>query len=155
MDLAEVSLKPVATSLSPLSLSIVPPSEPTLLLKFSAEIDNVSSIMTLLVPHRSVEPLMDLLEHRAYGGDFDQASSSQEMHDAMDGVNVELRAEVAAVELSLADVLRLRPGDVVPLGRPVSRGVTLYVDQVPAYTGSPGRNGNMRAVQVREPWSTT
>jgi flagellar motor switch protein FliM len=155
MDLAEVSLKPVATSLSPLSLSIVPPSEPTLLLKFSAEVDNVTSVMTLLLPHRSVEPLMGLLEHRAYGGEYDQSSSSQEMHDAMGGVNVEVRAEVAAVDLRLADVLRMQPGDVIPLERSVSRGVTLCVDQVPAYTANPGRNGNMRAVQVREPWSAT
>jgi flagellar motor switch protein FliM len=155
MDLAEVSLKPMATSLSPLSLSIVPPSEPTLLLKFSAEVDNVASIMTLLLPYRSVEPLMDMLEQYAFGGEYNDGSSSQEMHDAMDGVNVELRAEVAAVDLDLADVLAMRPGDVIPLERPVSRGVTLYVDQVPAYAGTPGRNGNVRAVQVREPWRET
>src|SRR3954447_11507157 len=153
MDLAEVSLKPVATSLSPLGVSIVPPSEPTLLLKFSAQVDNVASVMTLLLPHRSVEALMHLFEHNVYGMQLDESSSSHEMHDAMGGVDVELRAEVAAVELSLADVLRMRPGDVIPLERPVSRGVTLYVDEVPAYTGNPGRNGNVRAVQVREPWS--
>jgi flagellar motor switch protein FliM len=70
-------------------------------------------------------------------------------------VNVEVRAEVAAVELRLADVLRMQPGDVIPLERAVSRGVTLCVDQVPAYTANPGRNGNMRAVQVREPWRAT
>jgi flagellar motor switch protein FliM len=155
MDLADVSLQPMTTTLSPLSLSIVPPSEPTLLLKFSAAIDDVSSVMTLLLPYRSVEPLMELLEQYAYGGEPNDGSSSQEMQDAMGGVDVELRAEVAAVELKLADVLRLRPGDVIPLERSVSRGVTLYADQVPAYTGNPGRNGNVRAVQVRDPWSET
>ena len=47
----------------------------------------------------------------------------------------------------------MRPGDVIPLGRPVSHGVTLFVDEVPAYTGNPGRNASLRAVQVRGPWS--
>jgi flagellar motor switch protein FliM len=152
-DLADVTLKPVATALSPLSVQIVPPSEPTLLLNFSAHIDNIASIMTLILPHRSVEPLMDLFEQNTYGGADDDGSSSNEMQEVMGGVSVEVRAEVAAVELVLADVLRMRPGDLIPLERPVARGVTLYVDEVPAYTGNPGRNGNLRAVQVREPWS--
>jgi flagellar motor switch protein FliM len=154
-DLADVTLKPVATAVSPLSVQIVPPSEPTLLLNLSAQIDNVPSIMTLIVPHRSVEHLMPVLEQSTYGGAAEDGSSSNEMQDVMGAVDVQLRAEVAAIELSLADVLRMRPGDLVPLARPVSRGVTLYVDEVPAYTGNPGRNGNLRAVQVREPWSAT
>jgi flagellar motor switch protein FliM len=153
MDLAEVTLKPAATALSPLSVQIVPPSEPTLLLNLSAQIDSVVSIMTLILPHRSVGALMHLFEQNFYGSGVDDGSASNEMRDAMGGVNVELRAEVAAVDLSLADVLRMRPGDVVPLERSVAHGVTLYVDEVPAYTGNPGRNGNLRAVQVNEPWS--
>jgi flagellar motor switch protein FliM len=153
MDLAEVTLLPVATSLSPLSVQIVPPSEPTLLLNLSAQIDGVVSIVTLILPHRSVAPLMDLFEQSTYGGIGEDGSATNEMHDAMGGVSVELRAEVAAVDVTLDEALRMRPGDVIPLDRPVSRGVTLYVDEVPAYTGNPGRNGNLRAVQVREPWS--
>ncbi|MFL5883937.1 MAG: flagellar motor switch protein FliM [Thermoleophilaceae bacterium] len=153
MDIADVTLQPVATSLSPLSVQIVPPSEPTLLLNFSAQIDSVVSIMTLIMPYRSVSALMPKFEQSAYGGTNDDGSTSTKMHDAMGRVNVELRAEVAAVELPLADVLRMRPGDVIALERPVTRGVTLFVDEVPAYSGNPGRNGNLRAVQVREPWS--
>jgi flagellar motor switch protein FliM len=152
-DLADVTLKPVATSLSPLSVQIVPPSEPTLLLNFSAQLDSVASIMTLILPHRSVEPLMHLLEQNMFGAGGEDDSSSNEMQEVMGGVNVELRAEVAAVDIPLADMLRMRPGDVIPLDRSVSRGVTLFVDEVPAYTGNPGRNANLRAVQVRGPWS--
>jgi flagellar motor switch protein FliM len=152
-DLADVTLQPVATAVSTLSVQIVPPSEPTLLLNLSAQIDNVTSIITLILPHRSVGALMPLFEQNIYGWQADDGSSSKEMHAAMGRVDVEIRAEVAAIELPLADVLRMRPGDVVPLERPVSRGVTLHVDEVPAYVANPGRNGNLRAVQVREPWS--
>src|SRR5436305_4021566 len=59
-ELADVTLKPVATTVSPLSVQIVPPSEPTLLLKLGAHLDNVMSVMTLILPHRSLEPLMHL-----------------------------------------------------------------------------------------------
>jgi flagellar motor switch protein FliM len=152
-DLADVTLQPVATALSPLSVQLVPPSEPTLLLKLSAHIDSVTSVMTLVLPHRSVGALMHLFEQNIYGWQADDGSSTREMKAAMGHVDVEIRAEVASVELKLADVLRMRPGDVIPLERAVSRGVTLHVDEVPAYVGDPGRNGNLRAVQVRAPWS--
>jgi hypothetical protein len=28
----------------------------------------------------------------------------------------------------------------------------LYAGDVPAHVGEPGRNGNVRAVQIRQPW---
>ena len=49
----------------------------------------------------------------------------------------------------LRDVLALKAGDTVRLRRPIERGVTLSVGDVEAYDASPGRNGNLRAVQVR------
>jgi flagellar motor switch protein FliM len=45
-------------------------------------------------------------------------------------------------------VVRLEPGDVVPLVTPAAGGVVLYADQVPLVTARPGRNGRRRAVQV-------
>src|SRR2546421_8082739 len=82
-DLADVTLKPVATALSPLSVQIVPPSEPTLLLNLSAHLDSIASIVTLILPHRSVEPLMYLLEQSMFGGGGEDDSSSSEMQEVM------------------------------------------------------------------------
>ena len=71
------------------------------------------------------------------------------MRAAVGEVDVELRAEAGAVRLPLAEVLALQPGDTVRLRRPVDQGVTLCVGDVEAYDATPGRNGNLRAVQVR------
>src|SRR2546421_1866216 len=90
-DLADVTLRPIATSLSPLSVQIVPPSEPTLLLNLSAQIDSIVSIVTLILPHRSVEPLMHLLEQSTYGGAGGHDPPSNEMQEGMGGVSVEPR----------------------------------------------------------------
>jgi flagellar motor switch protein FliM len=45
------------------------------------------------------------------------------------------------------------PGDVIRLRRPAAQGIVVHVDEVPAYVARPGRNGNVRAVQIEEPWS--
>ena len=152
-DMADVSFSIVGTATSPMSVQIVPPSEPSLLIQLSASLGSLRSQMTLVLPHRSVEPIAQRLEQTHYGpASSVDTLARQDMHNAMRGVDIEVRAEVGAVELDLSDVLRLRPGDVVRLRRPAQQGAVVHVDDVPAYVADPGRNGNVRAVQIREPW---
>jgi flagellar motor switch protein FliM len=151
MDLAEVSLSMAGTSTNPTQVQLVPSSEPTLILNISAAVDGVVSVITLLLPHRSVEEIMHHFEQGAmYGPPTDADARNRElMRSAVGEVDVEVRAEAGAVKMPLADVLAMKPGDTVRLRRPVDRGVTLCVGDVEAYDASPGRNGNLRAVQVR------
>jgi flagellar motor switch protein FliM len=151
MDLAQVSLSMAGTSTNPTQVQLVPSSEPTLILNISAVVDGVSSVITLLLPHRSVEEIMHHFEQGAmYGPPTDADARNRElMRHAVGEVDVEVRAEAGAVKMPLADVLDLKPGDTIRLRRPVERGVTLCVGDVEAYDAAPGRNGNLRAVQVR------
>jgi flagellar motor switch protein FliM len=151
MDLAQVSLSMAGTSTNPTQVQLVPSSEPTLILNISAAVDGVMSVITLLMPHRSVEPIMHHFEQGAmYGPPTDADARNRDlMRSAVGEVDVEVRAEAGSVKLPLADVLALSPGDTVRLRRPVERGVTLCVGDVEAYDAAPGRNGNLRAVQVR------
>jgi len=153
MDLAQVSLSMAGTSTNPTQVQLVPSSEPTLILNVSAAVDGVVSVITLLLPHRSVEEIMHHFEQGAmYGPPTDADARNRElMRNAVGEVDVEVRAEAGAVKMPLADVLAMKPGDTIRLRRPVERGVTLCVGDVQAYDASPGRNGNLRAVQVRSP----
>ena len=120
-------------------------------MNLSATVDGVTSIITLLMPHRSVEPIIHHFEQGAmYGPPTDADARNRElMRSAVGEVDVEVRAEAGAVKLPLGEVLAIKPGDTIRLRRPVDRGVTLCVGDVEAYEASPGRNGNLRAVQVR------
>jgi len=151
MDLAQVSLSMAGTSTNPTQVQLVPSSEPTLILNISAMVDGVASVITLLLPHRSVEEIMHHFEQGAmYGPPTDADARNRElMRSAVGEVDVEVRVEAGAVKMPLAEVLAMKPGDTVRLRRPVERGVTLCVGDVEAYDASPGRNGNLRAVQVR------
>ena len=151
-DLADVSLALDGHAISPMSVQIVSPSEPTLLLNLSAMIDGLMSIMTLVIPHSAVERIMSKLEQGHYGAPQIDDNSKADMHDAVGDVEMNLRAEVGAVELPLSEVLAMQAGDVVRLRRPATKGIVLYAGDVPAHVGDPGRNGNLRAVQIRQPW---
>jgi flagellar motor switch protein FliM len=151
-DLADVSLTLDGHAISPMSVQIVSPSEPTLLLNLSAQIDGLMSILTLVIPHTAVEPIMSKLEQGHYGPAQIDEKSAADMQDAVGDVDMELRAEVGAIDLPMAEVLAMRPGDVVRLRRPAAKGVVLYAGDVAAHVGDAGRNGNARAVQIRQPW---
>ncbi|HEY1597302.1 MAG TPA: FliM/FliN family flagellar motor switch protein [Thermoleophilaceae bacterium] len=151
-DLAAVNLELSGHSISPMTVQIVSPNEPTLLLNISAMIDGLMSIMTLVIPHSAVEKIMAKLEQGHYGPALIDDQSSAAMHDAVGDVDMELRAEAGAISIPLADVLGMKAGDVVHLRRPASKGVVLYAGDVAAHVGDAGRNGNARAVQIRQPW---
>jgi flagellar motor switch protein FliM len=153
LDLADVHFSIGSMQTSPATFQLVPPSEPVLLLHLEARLDGLVAPIVICIPYRSVEPIVDKLEHRHYEGQVhvDPATAGK-VHDAVSGVDVELRAEVGAVELPVKDVLGLRVGDVLRLRRPADKGVVLFAGDVPTYVGAPGRNGNLRAVQVRAPW---
>ena len=152
LDWADVQLSIASTTALPMSVQVVPPSEPTLLLNFQADVDGLFSIMTLCMPHRSVAPLMHRLEQAHFGTPSEDSAAAEAVRAAVKGVDVELRAEVGAVELTVEEVLGLTPGDVLTLDRAVSKGVTLFAADVPAYSADAGRNGGARAVQVRDRW---
>jgi flagellar motor switch protein FliM len=153
LDLADVHFSIGSMQTSPMTFQLVPPSEPVLLLHLETRIDGLISPVVICIPYRSVEPIVYKREQRLYEG---QAQSDtmigSKVRAAVSGVDVELRAEVGAVDMPVGDVLDIKVGDVIRLKRPADRGVLLYAGDVPTYVATPGRNGNVRALQIRGPW---
>jgi flagellar motor switch protein FliM len=148
-DLAGVRLKISSTETSPIGVEIAPASEPTLLLALACRLEGFESSMTICLPHRSVAAMLRKLDRDTSLLAEADAGAADLIHGAVSGVSVELRAEVGGVELPVSDILGLGPGSIVPLRRPAARGVVVHVDGVPVYEATPGRNGNVRAVQIR------
>jgi flagellar motor switch protein FliM len=147
-DLAGATFDLVALD-SPLETAqVAPVSEPTLSLTLEARLGGSSWTGMLLVPHAAVAAMLatmaaDDAHHRAADGSLAEAVDA-----AVREVDVDLRAEVAAVELPVEEVLALRPGTLLRLQAPAAAGGTLYADEVPVCSVRLGRSGRRRAVQV-------
>jgi flagellar motor switch protein FliM len=152
LDLADVHFEVASMQTSPMTFQLVPPSEPVLMLHLETRLDGLVSPVVLCMPYRSVEPIVDKLEHRHYEGNAADPKAAGKVREAISGVDVELRVEAGAVDLKVSEVLGLAEGDVVRLRRPADKGVIVYAGDVPTYVASPGRNGNARAVQVKGAW---
>ncbi|MEA2468169.1 MAG: flagellar motor switch protein FliM [Thermoleophilaceae bacterium] len=152
LDLADVHFEIDSMQTSPMTFQLVPPSEPVLMLHLEARIDGLVSPIVMCMPYRSVEPIVDKLEHRHFTGQVMDPGAARKVQAAISGIDVELRVEVGAVDLKVSDVLGLGVGDVVRLRRQADKGMIVYAGDVPTYVATPGRNGNARAVQIRGAW---
>jgi flagellar motor switch protein FliM len=124
-------------------------SEPTLSFMMEARLGGVSATLALLIPWSAIAPVADQFAARddaRAGARSDEDVTS--VRRAVGDVEMNVRAEVAAVSMSIEAVLALKQGDLLRLNSPASGGITLFADKVPIHTGRPGRSGSRRAVQV-------
>ncbi|HTU84977.1 MAG TPA: FliM/FliN family flagellar motor switch protein [Solirubrobacteraceae bacterium] len=147
-DLAGVTLSLVEIETFNDASQIAAVSEPTLVVVIESRINKHSASMALLIPWLAIDGVADHLS----GKETDTPESDQlgaaEIGRAVAGVPVTLRAEVAAVELPVDEILSLRPGSVIKLGSQAEHGVTLFAENVKLARAQPGCNGPRRAVQV-------
>ena len=116
-------------------------SEPTFSMVLECRINQQSFTLTLLVPWISVEPVANQLSGREPARRLDGADHNAPMRAAMSRVRVALRAEVAAVHMSVDEILALKPGSVVKLGGRAEDGVALFAENTPVALASPGASG--------------
>ena len=127
--------------------SIASVSEPTFVVMVEARLATHSTAIALLVPWVAIDPIADIVAGRDL-----QAVGLQEdsgIERALAAAPVTIRAEVASLNLPVADVLSLEPGSVIRLGAAAAAGISLFAENVRIARAQPGANGVRRAVQVQ------
>lgn len=149
-DIAEVELGVAGLDMHLETAQTAPVSEPTLALTMEARMNRDSATLALLMPYSAIAPVAHRFSSRddLAGGEDERQSTA--VREAVGRVEMTVRAEVAAVDLPIEEVLALQPGDVLRLDARADDGVTLYADSVPMHRARPGRSGGRRAVQVTE-----
>ncbi len=142
----ELELSRLDTQLE--TAQIAPVSEPTLVLTMEARMSGSSVTIVVLVPFAAIAPVADAFSADEFSAGAVDGTLTEAVHTAIGAVDICVRAEVAAVDLPVDEVLRLAPGDLLPLKAKVSSGVTIYAESAPVCRARPGRSGSRRGVQV-------
>ncbi|MGH2858641.1 MAG: flagellar motor switch protein FliM [Solirubrobacteraceae bacterium] len=122
-------------------------SEPTFTILIECRMAKQSFALALLIPWVAIEPVVKHISGRESGRQQDPSKAAR-MQRALAGVPVTLRAEVAAVDLQVQDILSLAPGSVIEFGVPAADGVMLFAENVKLARAQPGSHGPRRAVQI-------
>ncbi len=124
-------------------------SEPTLVFTMEARLQRTSAVLTLMIPHGSIDQILRHFSTREDGADVERDPRiAAALREGLTGVDVTARAEVADTHMPIDQVLSLQPGDVVRFDAPATSDVTVYSDRTVVHRARPGRHGNRRAVQI-------
>jgi flagellar motor switch protein FliM len=147
-DLAGITLSIVEIETYNDASQIAAVSEPTFVVVVESRINKHSASMALLIPWLAIDPVSERLAGKENRGHDGPDGDREGIERAVAGVPVMLRAEVAAVELPIDEILSLGPGSIVRLGAQADQGVTVFAENVKLARAQPGANGPRRAIQV-------
>jgi flagellar motor switch protein FliM len=123
-------------------------SEPTYVVVIEGRINKQSSTIELLIPWVAIEPVAQRISGRERIS-HDHDSDDGRVEAALAAAPVTVRAEVAATQLSVQEILALAPGSVVCFHKPAEQGVTVFAENTRIATAQPGSHGTHRAIQIR------
>lgn len=136
---------------NPSFTQIVPPTDMVLLITFEMSINNVEGIMNLCLPYFSLEPIATKLSATQWYA----VQRSDHMEESMEIIDERIRTmetmmriELGKSELSYAELLQMRVGDVVKLQAKPNQEVSLIVGDEVKFKGLPGISGKKLAVTV-------
>ena len=140
----------INSEVNPQFANIVSPSEVVVICSFKLELEGGGGEMHLTLPYSMIEPIRDLLDA---GMQSDRSEGDgrwlKALREEIRLAPVEVSCKLVELELSVAELLRLKPGDVIPMDMP--ERVTLYAEGIPAFHGHFGASQGRHAVQVTEP----
>lgn len=125
------------------------PSALLVIVTLAIELDGGGGEAHLAYPWVAIEPLQPRLRGASQDSDAGETHRWQsELRKDLKTTEITIRAGFADSNISLRDLLRLRPGDVIPIGLP--RQITLYGEDIPLFRAGYGTQDGYFAVQVHD-----
>jgi len=121
--------------------------EPMIVLKFSIDFGAHTGRVNWIIPDASLAPVREALA--SDGGKAParrQESWAPVLGAYLQDAKVETRAILTQAQISLRDLVRLNPGDIIPIETP--QDVTLLAGEVPLYHGRFGVSQGRNALKI-------
>lgn len=146
----ELDIKFQGSEINPRFANIVSPTEVVVISKFKMELEGGGGEFHVVMPYAMLEPIRESLDS---GIQSDQViidhrwtnALKEEMKEAI----VTIDSSMGHTKLTLAEVLNLNKGDVIPIV--MSEYVTVRAANVPIFRGVLGNANGKNAVQFVEP----
>jgi len=143
----DVELEYISAEVNPQFANIVGPNDVVVVTNFLVEIEGVGGEFQVAVPYTALEPIRDRLDTVLHNdsGDSDERWSNA-LRDEIELSTVNLSCRLARKQLTLRDIVALKPGDVIPINLPQS--ATICAEGVPVLRGKLGTSRGHNSVTV-------
>jgi flagellar motor switch protein FliM len=140
-----------SSEVNPHFANIVSPTEVVVISTFHVELDGGGGDLHVTIPYSMLEPIRELLD----AGTVSDRTETDErwttaLKEDIKSADIRMKSTLVEVELTVADVLRMKAGDIIPFEFPET--VTLTTDDdVPVFRGRFGVSQGNNAIRIIEP----
>ncbi|MGD8568402.1 MAG: flagellar motor switch protein FliM [Gammaproteobacteria bacterium] len=143
----EVNLEFVNAEVNPQFTTIVSPNDVVVVTTFNVEIEGVGGEFHITLPYTMLEPIRDRLDTVLHTDAANSDESwSNALRDEIELSTVNLSCRTAQSELTMREILALKPGDVIPIDMP--QAATIHAEGIPVLKGQMGESRGHNAVTV-------
>ncbi len=139
----------INSEVNPQFANIVSPSEVVVVTTFHIELEGGGGDMHVTMPYSMVEPIREVLDAGVQSdrSDVDDRwvhSLREDMKDA----EIELSSRLLEVNLTISDVLNMKPGDIINVDLPEK--AVVMAEDIPLFKGYYGIHEGMNSVKISE-----
>ncbi|NWF54438.1 MAG: flagellar motor switch protein FliM [Syntrophaceae bacterium] len=143
------SFQHLRSEVNPQLASIVAPTELVLTIAFRLEVEQNPGFITLCIPYLALEPIKSKLFS---GGQTEQKELDptwlSRVSDGLKWAEVEVVVEFAKTVITSQNLLGLKAGDILLLGKEITEPLTAKIQGVPKFSGRAGVFGRNKAFQI-------
>ena len=147
---ANIQFERVATELNPHYATIATPSEAVVVSRLVVQHKDEGGELSLVLPLSMLEPVRERLDESLKATSAEsQTRWFQSLRAQLDNTELDLTTVFVESRLSMRELLKLKPGDILPIEMP--KTATLYAGNRPLFRGKFGRSRGYNALKVIEP----
>lgn len=149
--LVKLEFKVTGSESNPHLVQIVAPNEVVVVIGFEIKIGARAGTMSICIPFNVIEPVIGKLGAQnwlVYSRRPAESGDAQCVRQNLRHADVEMRAFLAASEMTVADMLSLSRGDVIRLDKLVDQPFVLQVEGKNKFAGRLGQLRGNRAIRI-------
>ncbi|VAW52172.1 Flagellar motor switch protein FliM [hydrothermal vent metagenome] len=138
------------SEINPQFANIVSPTEVVVVTKFKLELEGGGGEFHVVMPYSMLEPIRELLDTGMQSDQIDVDHRwTNSLKDELKQAPVEIDCAMSHIKLTLAEVLDLNEGDIIPIDMPDV--VTVRAAKTPIFRGMLGNSNGKNSVQFVSP----
>jgi flagellar motor switch protein FliM len=146
LEQAWISVEPidcsfVRTEVNPQFVGIVPPTDVVIASTFDVELENANGAITIVIPYATIEPIKQKFQ-------TDKKLWAGIIQEQLMETSVDLRVDLGYTEITLDELMGMKPGDVISLDQDANGEFDVQVEGARKFKGFYGVNHGSVAIQV-------
>ena len=152
-NVIEITPRLEKTETNPQFAQIISPNEMVALITFNVKVSEAEGMMNICVPYMVVEPIMSKLTTKFWYSQIENepiANAKEMLEQKLENTYIPVRGVLGMTNITVAELLELSIGDVLPLDRGVCEEVDVYVGELLKFKARPGVARKKAALKVTQ-----